>query len=394
MGAREVDLYAAMSEANGLIVHRRGRDELLQAVCRFAVEHVRFRFARVSLINFQAGKIESVCAASRDPQDAERFGMLLDPERVERQGLSRTALATGENLVCNDIYAEPRTHAWRDVLVDLGVRSLAVFLLRRQGKAVGTLNLYAGQSGFFDGEMVALLDKLSMNLSYALENFQSEEARQAAVAALRDSETRFRDFAAAAGEFVWESDLEGRLTYLSSRVLSVWGYSDQELIGHTPAEFMPPGEGERVREWIRHNMRGDGSFNDLEHMIIKPIGRTDSGSCRGHRRCPGPDRSRASRCGTGCSDPGCSAPGRSGHGHPGPCCGSRSRSGSARSGPSYSGRGRPNSGFPSRVHSDPSRRDPGCSGRGRADHGRADHGRADRNCSHPGGQERRQSNHD
>ena len=41
-------------------------------------------------------------------------------------------------------------------------------------------------------------------------------------------------FSAAAGEYVWEADLDGRFTYVSSRVQSVWGYSDQELTGRTP----------------------------------------------------------------------------------------------------------------------------------------------------------------
>jgi diguanylate cyclase (GGDEF)-like protein/PAS domain S-box-containing protein len=99
-------------------------------------------------------------------------------------------------------------------------------------------------------------------------------AQQQAEQALRESETRFRDFAAAAGEYVWEAGLDGRLTYVSSRVQSVWGYSDQELTGRAPTDFMPPGEAERVREWVRHNMRPDGSFNDLEHMIVDRHGET------------------------------------------------------------------------------------------------------------------------
>ena len=98
--------------------------------------------------------------------------------------------------------------------------------------------------------------------------------RRAAEAALRESETRFRDFSAAAGEYVWEADLEGHFTYVSSRVQSVWGYSDHELTGRTPAELMPPGEAERIREWLRHNMRSDGSFNDLEHTIVDRHGET------------------------------------------------------------------------------------------------------------------------
>jgi diguanylate cyclase (GGDEF)-like protein/PAS domain S-box-containing protein len=86
--------------------------------------------------------------------------------------------------------------------------------------------------------------------------------------ALRESETRFRDFAEAASEFVWETDLQGRFIYVSSRVESVWGYRESELLGRTPLELAPPGEAERVRQWLERNMQPDGSFKDLEQRII------------------------------------------------------------------------------------------------------------------------------
>jgi len=96
--------------------------------------------------------------------------------------------------------------------------------------------------------------------------------RTAMEQALRASETRFRDFAAAASEFVWENDLEGRFTFVSSRVQSVWGYTEHELIGRSPAEFAPPGEAQRVREWLAHNQKPDGSFQDLEQRIVAKDG--------------------------------------------------------------------------------------------------------------------------
>jgi diguanylate cyclase (GGDEF)-like protein/PAS domain S-box-containing protein len=96
--------------------------------------------------------------------------------------------------------------------------------------------------------------------------------RRAMEQALRESETRFRDFAEAASEFVWENDIDGRFTYVSSRVESVWGYTESELIGRTAIEFTPPGEAERVRAWLEHNMRPDGSFKDLEQRIVAKNG--------------------------------------------------------------------------------------------------------------------------
>jgi diguanylate cyclase (GGDEF)-like protein/PAS domain S-box-containing protein len=272
--ARLKDMYAAMSEANGAIVHSGSPQDLFSAICRIAVEYVHFVFARVALIDFQTGMLDTVASAGQDNDYGRPFVVSIDPNVPEGQGVSGHALRTGVNAVCNDVSTEPRVKPWREMFGELGIRSMATFLLRRQSRVVGTLHLYAGQTGFFDDALVALLEKLAMNLSFALDNFQREEARRAAEAALRESETRFRDFAAAAGEYVWEGDLQGRMLYVSSRVQSVWGYTDHELTGRLPSEFMPPGEAERVREWLRQNMRPDGSFSDLEHMIVNRQGET------------------------------------------------------------------------------------------------------------------------
>ena len=96
--------------------------------------------------------------------------------------------------------------------------------------------------------------------------------RRAMEQAVRESETRFRDFTAAASEFVWENDLEGRFTYVSHRVESVWGYSEADLIGRSPAELTPPGEAERVRDWLATHQQEDGSFRDLEQRILTKTG--------------------------------------------------------------------------------------------------------------------------
>ncbi len=96
--------------------------------------------------------------------------------------------------------------------------------------------------------------------------------RRAAEQALRESETRFRDFAHAASEFVWENDLAGRFTYVSKRVEAVWGYAESDLLGRTPSELSPPGEAERVRHWLERNLRPDGSFRDLEQRILTRSG--------------------------------------------------------------------------------------------------------------------------
>src|SRR5581483_10582808 len=96
--------------------------------------------------------------------------------------------------------------------------------------------------------------------------------RQAAQDALRTSEELFRVVAEVAGEYVWENDLEGRFTYVWPKVVEVLGYGAEELLGHAPAELMPPGEADRVRAWFAEHMGEDRRFRNLEHQIVSKSG--------------------------------------------------------------------------------------------------------------------------
>jgi len=70
-------------------------------------------------------------------------------------------------------------------------------------------------------------------LGWASNVTEEREARRA----LEQSEQRFRDFADAASDWVWETDVYGRMTYLSPRVEDLTGIAVSDLIGRTAAEF-------------------------------------------------------------------------------------------------------------------------------------------------------------
>jgi diguanylate cyclase (GGDEF)-like protein/PAS domain S-box-containing protein len=92
--------------------------------------------------------------------------------------------------------------------------------------------------------------------------------RKLAERQLRESERRFRDFAEAAGEYLWEVDVDGRYTYVSNRVEQVLGYAPGELLGRRPVDFMPPGEADRVRDWFAQVVRWRETFRNVEQRSI------------------------------------------------------------------------------------------------------------------------------
>ena len=89
---------------------------------------------------------------------------------------------------------------------------------------------------------------------------------------LRESERRFRDFAEAAGEYVWEIDRDARYTYLSRRVEAVIDYRPEELYGRRPFDLMPPGEAERVREVMTGALEQGNPFRNVEYGSLTRAG--------------------------------------------------------------------------------------------------------------------------
>jgi diguanylate cyclase (GGDEF)-like protein/PAS domain S-box-containing protein len=267
-------LYATLSEANQAIIHSDNAEQLYQEICRLAIAHGHFVFCRITAIDANSRALETAAQAGEDRSGLAKLPVSVDPSLPEGRGPASDVLRSGVPVVINDIRIDARVGLYRPALQESGVRSIATFPLRRGDYIVGALHLYAGAVDFFEDDLVALLGKLVANISFALDNFALDSARVAAERALRSSETRFRDFTEAAAEFVWETDLQGFLTFASSRVETISGYLQRELIRHRPQEFMPPGEAERVREWLSAHHQPDGSFRDLECRVLSRSGET------------------------------------------------------------------------------------------------------------------------
>ncbi len=96
------------------------------------------------------------------------------------------------------------------------------------------------------------------------ETKQQEAERRWAEEQLRQSEQRFRDVSEAAGEYLWDIDLEGVYTFVTDKAKLVKGYSPAELLGRSLFEFMPPEDVATVRHHLQAAMARKGSFK-LQH---------------------------------------------------------------------------------------------------------------------------------
>jgi len=184
---RQTRFYEAVSRSNRLIVRQQGTESLHAEICRICVETGHALMAAV----WEGGP---VMAASYGQAPAWSAGMsaglLAGPDLSPVQ-----ALFDGRVVVCNDLLAE----AHGPHPVDAGgpgptpeLRALASLPIRRGGVVVALLMLYACEPGVFDEAVVALLDEMAGDLSFALDNADREAARASAVQAVEAGYARLQ----------------------------------------------------------------------------------------------------------------------------------------------------------------------------------------------------------
>jgi len=83
------------------------------------------------------------------------------------------------------------------------------------------------------------------------------DERERAVAAVKESEERYRELVENANDIVFTLDLEGNVTSVNKAVESITGYSQAELLGMNMSEFLTPGSTESARRMTERKLAGE-----------------------------------------------------------------------------------------------------------------------------------------
>jgi len=97
--------------------------------------------------------------------------------------------------------------------------------------------------------------------------------RKKTAEALRQSVERFRDLVESMNDWIWEVDRNGRYTYVSPKVETLLGYKQEEVLGKSPFDFMPPDEGQRVGKVFGETIAKRAPLIALENTNLHKNGR-------------------------------------------------------------------------------------------------------------------------
>jgi diguanylate cyclase (GGDEF)-like protein/PAS domain S-box-containing protein len=246
--------YGALSHTNQAIVRMREPEALYREICRVCVEFGHVRMALIAVA--QGERIVPVAWAGPAEDYLAGLELRTAASAPEGRGPAGIALREGQPYICNDFFADPVTRPWRDRAERSGLRSAAVFPIRRGGRNVGVLILYDAEPGVFDADLVALLEEMAGDISFALDNFERE-------AALEESGERFRGLVESAMDAIVTIGEDQRIVQFNAAAAALFQVPSANAVG-MPLERLIP---ERFRAPHASHVRRFGESGEASRRI-------------------------------------------------------------------------------------------------------------------------------
>jgi PAS domain S-box-containing protein/putative nucleotidyltransferase with HDIG domain len=267
-------IYATLSHTNTTIVRAKNRDELFREVCEGAVKHGKFAMAWIGLVDEATHRVVPI--SHYGVEDGYLTDIVVSTDDVPH-GRGPTGEAFRKNrVVCvEDLATDERMLPWREAALKRGYHGSAGLPLRFKGKVIGTLTLYSGEPNYFDSDQLELLEEMSDDISFALDNFEreaqrwhAEEEREIALTKLKKSLDGSIQMAAAVTEMrdPYTAGHQLRVAKLATAIASEMGLDSEQVDGvhfgsliHDVGKIAIPAE----------ILSKPGRLTEIEFMLIK-----------------------------------------------------------------------------------------------------------------------------
>jgi PAS domain S-box-containing protein len=190
------------------------------------------------------------------PEDIQPFidgKAVMTQALTDRWGTWKSALVPLINPETGRVYAvfgmDFNAEQWNNILMTELAKSVVLILL-----LIGAIVL------------VIIVRNRNISLKHkVLEHRQYEIA-------LKISEEKYRNLVETTNDIIWETNLEGKYTYISPRVYDILGYKQSELIGKSPFELMSPEEAQKTRTKSNEIVQSKTTFTNLININLHKNG--------------------------------------------------------------------------------------------------------------------------
>jgi hypothetical protein len=176
---------AALNATNEAILYAKSPEELYAKVCEAAFSSGDFLAATIFLHDPDTNLLHFVAGIGEDSIRLRNIEISADPTTPQGSGVGGQAFRDGKICVSNNYLNDARSLAWRKGVAESHVGAAAAMPLTRNGKCVGVFLVTKREVGSLSEEAVSLLERMSKNISFALDNFDHEASRKDGERAMR-----------------------------------------------------------------------------------------------------------------------------------------------------------------------------------------------------------------
>lgn len=235
-------VYALLSNLNHTIVHVRDKQKLLDESCRIATDVGKFVMSWIGMVSSETNKVDVISFSGNTGNYLKHINIDMNDENLSN-GPTGMAIKTGKYVASNHIDTDQCMNIWSEEAIRLGYKSSISLPIKLFGSVIGAFSLYSSEENYFTDEEIELLDKLAMDISFALEFIESESERKQAEKALRGNEIQLSAIYNNVSDVIFFLAVEPndifRFTSVNKMFLIVTGLKMEDVINKTIYEVIP-----------------------------------------------------------------------------------------------------------------------------------------------------------
>ncbi|MCX7192256.1 MAG: EAL domain-containing protein [Proteobacteria bacterium] len=170
-------LYATLSQCSQAIVRATSEAQLFPQICQDAVQFGGFKMAWIGMLDESTGLVLPVASGGEGVEYLQGQQISVDENSPYGRGPTGVAIRENQPVWCQDFQHDSATGPWHQSAAHFGWGASASLPLHRNGVVVGAFTLYSSDVNGFDEASRNLLIEMSVDLSYALDNFEREAVR-------------------------------------------------------------------------------------------------------------------------------------------------------------------------------------------------------------------------
>ncbi len=237
---RLTKLYAALSQCNQAIVRCNSEAELFPKICHDAVTFGGVKMVWIGLFDEKNQWLKPVASYGVGVEYLDLLKLSVDANEPSGRGPSGMAFREDQAFWCLDFTNDSTTEIWHELGLKFDWIASAALPLHRDGKVVGTFNIYADSANVFDEAGRNLLVEMATDIDFAMDHFNVELERVKFKEKLLESEEISRLVLENSIDAIINMDSEGLVIEWSGAAFNMFGYTREDALGRTLSDLIIP----------------------------------------------------------------------------------------------------------------------------------------------------------